>query len=226
METMDAQKITSKPLRSLKLLFSGLVISLLGTLPLGTLNITAFSIAASKSLGQALWFAIAVVLIESMAVRLTLLGDKRINFNGKLSLYLIPAAVLLLLYLSISSFMAVGSTSEVSTGDQLFPAIQSTFLLGVLLSVLNPLQIPFWMGWNRVLISRNTLSHNLTAYILYITGIGVGTLSGLLVFIFAGKYLLSNYQQYSSIVSFILGVLYLGFSLHLLFLLYKKHFRK
>lgn len=209
----------------IKVGISGLLISFLGTLPLGTLNITAFSVAASKNIYEAIWFAIAVVLVELVVVRLTLFGDKKINFNGKLSFYLIPLAALFLVYLAIQSFMAINEVSEMNTSINLFPAIQSSFILGLLLSTLNPLQIPFWMGWNRVLIAKNKLQNTGSSYASYMFGIGTGTLSGLLVFIFLGSRIFENYEQYHMIVSLLMGFLYLGFSIYIMFLLYKKHLK-
>ena len=85
---------------------SWILISFLVTLPLGTLNITAFTIAASQSLWDAFWFSIAVVIIELIVVRLTLYSDKKINFKGKLSFYLIPIAAIVLFYLAIKNFVS------------------------------------------------------------------------------------------------------------------------
>ena len=209
----------------IKLGIAGLLISFLGTLPLGTLNITAFHIAASKTISEALWFSIAVVLIELLVVRLTLMGDRRINFNGKLSFYLLPMAIALLLYLAISSFIAYASPVDIGVGADLFPGIQSVFLLGLALSALNPMHIPFWMGWNRILRARNLLGTQRRSYAAYIAAIGLGSLGGLLVFVFSGRYIVEYYLQYSMLVNLLLGFLYLGFSLYLLFLLYKKHLK-
>ncbi|MEK6155376.1 LysE family transporter [Flavobacteriaceae bacterium 3-367] len=203
----------------------GLLISFVGALPLGTLNITAFNIAASQNVGEALLFSFAAVFVELIIVRFTLMGDKKINFNGKLSFYILPFAVALLLYLAISSFMSASAPQELVTSATVFPMIQSSILLGVLLSSLNPLHIPFWIGWNRLLISKRLLHNSLGSYASYMVGIGIGTLGALLIFIFLGKYIFQNYQQYSSIIAWIMGCLYLGFSFYLLFLLYKKHLK-
>lgn len=205
-----------------KVCFSGLMVSFLGALPLGTLNLTAFDIAASQNLSAALWFALAVVLVELVVVRLTLFGNERIHFGEKLSVYLIPFGIVLLLYLSISSFQASANYTEIGSKMGLLPKISSAFLLGLLLSALNPLQIPFWMTWNRVLSSKGILEKSKSSYNLYLIGIGTGTFIGLGIFIAAGKYIFSNYESYSMITNLIMGLLYLGFSIYLMYLLIKK----
>lgn len=205
--------------------FYGLLISFVGALPLGTLNITAFNIAASQDVWEALLFSLAAVFVELVVVRFTLAGNKKINFNGKLSFYVLPFAVGLLLYLAISSFMSAGGAQELKTSAAVFPMIQSSVLLGLLLSVSNPLHIPFWVGWNRLLVSKRVLHNTLGSYASYILGIGIGSMGALLIFIFLGKHIFGNYQQYSSMIALIMGCLYLGFSFYLLFLLYKKHLK-
>lgn len=208
-----------------KIGFSGLLVSFLGALPLGTLNITAFDIAASQSLTSAMWFAAAVVLVELIVVRLTLFGNERLQFGERLSNYLIPFGIALLLYLAITSFMASAQISEMGSKVNLLPQINSAFILGFLLSALNPLHIPFWMTWNKVLASKRILETSKKSYTLYITGIGIGSLMGLGVFIFAGKYIFTNYESYGMITNLLMGLLYLGFSIYLMFLLVKKRLK-
>ncbi len=208
-----------------KIGFSGLLVSFLGALPLGTLNITAFDIAASQSLVSAIWFAIAVVLVELIVVRLTLFGNEKLELGEKLSYYLIPFGILLLLYLAVGSFMASSQISEMGSRINLLPKISSAFLLGFLLSALNPLHIPFWMTWNKVLTSKGILETSKKSYSLYILGIGIGSLMGLGVFIFTGKYIFSNYESYSMLTNLLMGLLYLGFSIYLMFLLVKKRLK-
>ncbi|MEZ4811630.1 MAG: LysE family transporter [Allomuricauda sp.] len=206
----------------LKVCFSGLLISFLGALPLGTLNLTAFDIAASQGLASAMWFALAVVLVELVVVQLTLFGNERLQLNDKVMYYLIPLGIILLLYLAISHFTTSASVPEMDSKINLFPQFKSTFVLGLLLSGLNPLQIPFWMTWNRVLDNRGILETSKTSYALYLMGIGIGTFIGLGIFIIGGKYIFTNYGEYDRITNMLMGLLYLGFSFYLMFRFIKK----
>ncbi|MEM9000781.1 MAG: LysE family transporter [Bacteroidota bacterium] len=208
----------------LKVCGSGLLISFFGALPLGTLNITAFDIAASQGMAAAFVFSIATIVIELCYVRLTLWGSQHLQLGDRFSYYLLPPAIILLLYLAISSLTAsIGAdTWPVS---HTFPKIASPLLLGILLSTLNPLQIPFWMAWHKILFSRKTLKTNWRSYVSYILGIGLGSLMAMSVFIFAGNNIVANYDRYGTWTNSILGLFYLGFSFYLIFLLYKKHLK-
>ncbi|WP_350292950.1 LysE family transporter [uncultured Croceitalea sp.] len=209
-------------LKALKLFGAGLLISFLGALPLGSLNITAFDISASQNVQNALLFSFAAIFIELVYVRLTLWSSQKVKLEGKWVYFLLSLGVLLLFYLAISSFITAIHISDIGTSSSILPKITSPVLLGLLLSALNPLQIPFWLTWNKVLESKKILKHNTISFVNYMFGIGTGTLIGLLVFIFAGKQIVANYEQYARITNFLLGLLYLGFSFYLLFLLVKK----
>jgi len=208
-----------------KILLLGFLISFLGTLPLGTLNTTAFEIAAFQNIKEAILFALAVVFVELVVVRITLSFSKKIDLGNRVFFYLLPIAIALLLYLSVSSFASLNNDQTIHPSSNLFPLIKSSIILGLLLSVLNPMHIPFWTGWNSVLIARNRLDHKPGMYIFYISGIGIGSIGGLMMFVFAGKYIFKNYHQYSYVIAFIMGCLYLGFSFYILFLLYKNHLK-
>ena len=209
----------------IKIALTGLLISFLGSLPFGTLNITAFNIAATQSINDAILFALAVVLVELLAVLLTLKGASKINYKSRIFYYASPLAVILLLYLATSSFTTAINPQEMNANSHLFPMIQSPILLGLLLSVLNPLHIPFWMGWNTALIGKGLLENTKNMHRYYITGIGIGSIGAYLIFIFSGNYIFKNYQEYNYIIAFILGCLYAGFALYLSFLFLKNHLK-
>ncbi|MEB8347477.1 hypothetical protein OO010_15595 [Flavobacteriaceae bacterium KMM 6898] len=203
----------------------GLLISFLGSLPLGTLNITAFQIAVFQDVPSASWFAMAVVLIELLMVRITLKWSGTIDLRNRFFFYTLPIAALILFYLSISSFMSISEDRELSTSLQLIPMIKSSFVLGLLLSVLNPMHIPFWMGWNNILIERKRLDKARGMQLSYMVGIGLGSMGGFMIFILLGKYIFQNLNQYNYIIAFIMGCIYLGFSFYMLFALYKNHLK-
>jgi threonine/homoserine/homoserine lactone efflux protein len=201
----------------LKILSTGLLISFLGTLPLGTLNTTAFQISASRNMEQALMFSLAVILIEVLVVIITLIGGNRINYSSKIFSFIMPLAITLLLYLSVSNFASANNVLANKPTSMLFPLIKSAFLLGLVLSTLNPMHIPFWMGWNSILIARKSLNNSPGMYTSYVTGISIGSFAGFLVFIILGNLILESYQRYSFIIAFAMGILYLGFATYLLY---------
>jgi hypothetical protein len=80
------------------------------------------------------------------------------------------------------------------------------------------------MTWNKVLENKGILETNRRDYTFYILGIGIGTLIGLGAFVLAGKYIFTNYNEYSKVTNLLMGLLYLGFSFYLMYLFIKKRF--
>lgn len=207
-------------LQLIKIAIIGFTVSFLGSLPLGTLNITALKIVVSRNVNQALLFSIAAILIELIVVRITLIKTSKLNLNTKISNYILPIAIIFLCYLSVTNFVSVSSDSELGVQSKI-PFIESSFMLGLLLSISNPMHIPFWLGWNSILIKQNKLKQDKNNYIFYISGIAIGSFAGLLVFIFLGKHLIQSIKHYNSLMSILMGIFYLGFALFLSIKLYK-----
>ena len=79
------------------------------------------------------------------------------------------------------------------------------FLLGIVLSAISPMQIPFWFGWSTVLFTKKILQPNNSSYNFYIIGIGLGTLIGNSVFIFGGKWLVEKMNANQNLLNYIIG---------------------
>lgn len=203
----------------------GLVISFLGSLPFGTLNLTAFQLATSGSLSDAYTFVAAVVIIELCIVYITLIAAHKIIQHRKLfSIFLVPA-ILLLIYLSVSAFSSAGAVSSLHIHPSVFPGITSPLLLGILLSVFNPLLIPFWMSWNSILLAKKKMDNSSETKASYITGIGLGSAMAISLFIIVGKQSTEYLSGYHNLISYSMSLVYLGFALYLLFRHYKNRIK-
>jgi len=83
------------------------------------------------------------------------------------------------------------------------------FWTGSLLSLTNPLHLPFWLGWSTVLMNKNILRPLFNQYNWYVIGIGLGTILGFTVFIYAGNYLVLQIQQHQTLLNCVIGVVLL-----------------
>jgi threonine/homoserine/homoserine lactone efflux protein len=178
-------------------------ISFLGTLPLGTLNVSAMQISVSDGIRPALYFSLGALLVEIIYVRLSLVAMNRVIKQKKLLFALEWVTLLVLAALSISSFYAAMQPVVVKN-----PILSNTvhrFWLGAMMSAVNPVQIPFWFGWSTVLFTKNILQPKESNYILYMTGIGLGTFAGNCLFIFGGKLLVSALNTNQHLLQIIIG---------------------
>ncbi len=190
----------------LRLFFAGMLISFLGTLPLGTLNIAAMQIALTDGFRPALYFALGALLVEVIFVRVSLVAMHWVTRHKRLFGLLEWIAVVVVAALAISSFRAA-MDPEVEKNVILFNTIHR-FWLGVMLSAVNPLQIPFWFGWSAVLFSKKILSPDNRRYNVYILGIGLGTLAGNMVFILGGKYITEYFDASQQVINLVIGAIF------------------
>lgn len=187
---------------------AGFFISLSGSLPLGNLNVTAMHIAAKSTYKKALLFALGAVLVELLYLRFTLYGLGWVQLHSNIFVALRAFTILLFLVLAIGSFIAAGRGTDTHKNVVIDNKIDR-FVLGVTMSALNPMQIPFWAGWAVYLFSSGTLLANAGIYNLFTLAAGVGTFAALLVFIYAGKRFSPVIRKHEKKVNIAMGILFL-----------------
>src|SRR5215203_7273758 len=187
----------------LRACFTGLFISFLGSLPLGSLNIAAMQIAISSGVIQALYFSIGSLSAEVVYVRLSLVAMDWIRKQQKILKALEWVTFFIVLALAIASFYAALHHSIKE--NPILTSSLHPFLLGLMMSALNPVQIPFWFGGGTVLFTKKILLPKNTHYNVYITGIGLGTLMGNFVFIYGGRLLADKISNNQGLLNWIIG---------------------
>ncbi len=190
----------------LRIFFTGMFISFLGTLPLGTLNISAMQISVSDGIRPAFYFALGALLVEMIYVRLSLVAMNWVRKQKRLLLILEWVTLLIIVALALASFYAA-SRPEVQKNPILSNTVDR-FWLGAFMSALNPVQIPFWFGWSSVLFTRKVLHPKESHFNAYIAGIGIGTLIGNSLFIFGGKLLVDKLNANQDLLQFIIGCVF------------------
>ena len=193
-------------MKLLRIFITGLFISFLGTLPLGTLNIAAMQISISDGIRPAIYFALGALLVEVIYVRISLVAMDWVRKRKKLFRFLEWFTVLIIAALAVTSFIAAADPDEKK--NVLLSYSFHRFWLGVVLSALNPVQIPFWFGWSTVLFTKKILLPKNSHYNIYIVGIGIGTLIGNLVFILGGRLLVDSLNNNQHIIQYVIGTIF------------------
>jgi threonine/homoserine/homoserine lactone efflux protein len=209
-----------KRMKLFRVLATGLMISFLGTLPLGTLNIAAMQISVSDGIRPALYFVLGALLVEVIYVRVSLVAMNWVRKKQKLFRLMEWATIVLIFALAVSSFYAAKHPA-VHRNVLLSNRIHR-FWLGVMMSAINPVQIPFWFGWSTALFSKGVLLPVNKYYNFYIVGIGLGTLFGNLVFILGGRLIVEKLNASQDVMNFIIGTIFAITALILLIKLLRK----
>jgi threonine/homoserine/homoserine lactone efflux protein len=190
----------------MKIFSVGLLVSFLGSLPLGTLNIAAMQIAITEGVRNAILFSLGSLTAEMVYVRLSLVAMDWVRKQEKIFKLLEWLTLLIILALAVGSFYAAFHASQ--SKNIMLNNRMPSYLLGLTMSAVNPVQIPFWFGWSTVLFTKKILQPKISHYNIYIIGIGLGTLLGNCVFIFGGRLVAGKIQNNQSLLNLIIGIVF------------------
>ena len=193
----------------LKVFVLGTVFSFIGSIPPGTLNVSVLQLGLEKKVKTALRFALAVSIIEYPYAWIAVEFESLISRSPWIAenLQLITAVVMTTL-----GIFTIWSARKPSTFSVRFN--ESGFRRGLLLSILNPMAIPYWtgatayfkaQGW--VNVSTQPLIHS------YVFGTSVGAMLLLTLFTFmAAK--LAPYIQHNPYIKMAPGFIMLVLGLY------------
>lgn len=188
--------------------FWGFLVSFLGQLPLGNMSFTATQVGLQEGLQKAWHFAIGVALIEMVYLRMALTGMDWVVQHRRIYLGLGWMTVVLFLILGI---MAIVTAQKQQTESKalLLNNQLNRFVLGLSMSALNPVQIPFWVLWTSLLIQTQRLAVTGLAFNLFTIGAGLGTIAGLAVYIHGGKWLVQKIKASNRSLNLAMGIVFL-----------------
>lgn len=159
----------------------GAVVSFLGSIPPGTLNILVLQLGLENKFKTAIRFALAVALVEYPYAWIAVTFEDWITSSPVVqeNFKILAASVMVLLGL-----LGLWTARKPSVGTVKFQ--QSGFRRGLMLSLLNPQAIPWWIGMTAYLKSQGWIdleaTRNLHSYVLG-TSIGALALLALLAFL-------------------------------------------
>ncbi len=190
-------------LKLLRIFVTGIFVSFLGALPLGTQNLAAMQIAISDGLEAALVFSAGLIVADVFYIYLTLLAMQWIQKQKALFKALEWLTLLIVFSLAASNFYAAIHPSVHK--NVLLSNSLPRFLLGLFLNGLNPLQIPFWFGWSTVLFTKKILQPRWKHYHLFVSGASVGFFTALLIFIFGGRLIADKISNNQDVLYYVIG---------------------
>jgi threonine/homoserine/homoserine lactone efflux protein len=198
---------TSKRTDNARLFGAGLLLSFLGSLPPGTTNLLTVQLVAEHGYTVAVLFATGCLLAELVTVTASFfLVDRMLRFKVVMSV-LRWISLVILLALAIGSFVAAAGQPLYKIGAAWDGS--SPLIFGFALMIVNPVQLPFWLGWTTVLLEKRILKPGCFQYYLYVISSGLGSMLASICFILAGRFLIVNWSIAPGIFYGSLGVLFL-----------------
>ena len=186
-----------------RIFWVGLLVSFLGTLPLGTLNIAAMQISATDGIQPAILFSLGSLVVEAIYVRLSLVAMDWVRKQKLIFKVLEWVTLFIVVALATSSFYAALHPS--TDKNVILSSTIHRFFLGMMMCAVTPAQIPFWFGWSTVLFTKNILLPKASFYNVYIFGIALGTFAGNVLFILGGRLMVDTLDAKQSLLNWIIG---------------------
>ena len=172
---------------NLKNIFVGFLISFLGSIPLGYLNVVGYKIYSEQGLLTTVFFLLGVVFIELFVIYFTLIFANKLAANVKLT-KIIEGFSVIFMFILAYIFYASASKSANDGNEFSHFGYWGTFTTGIFLSAINFVQLPFWTGWNVYLLNEKYIEISKSRKYFYVFGTLVGTFAGMLVLIVALHY--------------------------------------
>ena len=203
-------------------LLLGFIISFLGQLPLGNMNLTATQLSVQENYRNAWKYGLGIVLVEIIYLRLALTGMDWVVEHKVLFTIMGWITVIVFVGLGILALLMARKQTNEKKG-LLLDNKMNRFLLGIVVSALNPAQIPFWFLWCTQLINSKLLLPTTAQFNLFTAGAGVGSLAGLAVYIHGGKWIITRLKTSNKGLNIFMGIVFI---LAGLFQLYNMLFKK
>jgi len=188
--------------------FSALLISFLGQLPFGNMNLTATQLAVQEGYKNAWKYATGIVLVEMIYLRLALTAMDWIVEHRVIFDFMNWLTVVVFLALGIFSLVMARRQTTNKKGLLLNNKLDR-FLLGVSVSAINPAQIPFWFIWSTQLIQSRVLHTTFLDFNFFTGGAAIGSLSGLVVYIYGGKWVIEKMKASNKQLNTFMGIVFI-----------------
>lgn len=192
----------------LQVFIIGAVLSFIGSIPPGTLNVLVLQMGLEKKVRQALRFALAVAIVEYPYTWIAVVFEHWIMSSAVVLANFQLLGAVVMTTLGAFSLWAARKPTNFSVKFQ-----ESGFVRGLVLSVLNPQAIPFWIGVTAYLKMQGWIDlgtgWRLHSYILG-TSVGAFILLSMLALL-ANR--MSYVMQHNRLVKLIPGGVLLGLGL-------------
>jgi hypothetical protein len=81
------------------------------------------------------------------------------------------------------------------------------------MSALNPSQIPFWIIWTGYFLNLGWLKPGFTYFNFFTLGSGIGTVAGLIVYMYGGNWLVAKMNTSSQTLNKLMGIIFIAASM-------------
>jgi threonine/homoserine/homoserine lactone efflux protein len=179
--------------------FIGFIVSFLGSLPVGTVNLAVIQTTVNSNFRAGFYFSLGATLVELIYSAIAIKFIAYLLDNRSVEVFIQIVSIPVFIVLAILYLRKEESTAATEIKGR------KSFYNGLFVGLINPLQIPFWIAYGSYLISNNWIQNSDYLINVFIVGISAGTLLVLTLIAFLSKRLVSSFELKTKLVNRIIG---------------------
>jgi len=201
----------------------GIILNAMGYIPPGNINLTVAQLTINKGMRQALYFILAFSCVEvfftfgMMRFARWISSDVSLDSNiSEVRLGLYVDAFMIMLFIVMGTITWVNRKKVPKTRGEDNRSRKGSVFYGMLLGVLNPVQIPFWLFFGNYVILHKWIQTNYLSLIIFSVGSGLGSALALYGYAHFAKYIQEKFALSSHIINRAIALFLFALALYLL----------
>ncbi|MES2827255.1 MAG: LysE family transporter [Bacteroidota bacterium] len=201
-------------------LFLGVILNLVGYIPPGNINLTVVQITITRGIKQALYFIAAFASVEILFTFGVMRFVQWLSSEIKLGDII---DVIMILMFGVLGIVTWRSRKEMPKADY---SKKDSIRYGLLLGVINPMQIPYWLFVGSYLISQEWINIGYLSLSIFSIGSGFGAAIALYGFAKFAEYVQEKFALTSYKVNKGIAMLFFALSAYHICKILYLHFIK
>lgn len=204
-------------------LIIGVLLNAMGYIPPGNINLTVAQLTINKGMRQALYFILSFSIVEvfftfgMMRFARWLSSDVNIDSNiSDVRLGTYVDAFMIILFIVMGTITWINRKKIPKTKAEDNRSRKGSVFYGMLLGVLNPVQIPFWLFFGNYVILHEWIHTNYLSLIIFSIGSGIGSALALYGYAHFAKYIQEKFALSSHIINRSIALFLYALALYLI----------
>lgn len=188
--------------------FIGIILNAMGYIPPGNINLTVAQLAINKGMRQVWYFILSFSCVEVFftfgMMRFARWAMSDINPNEAVSEVRLGTLVdcfMIVMFLVMGTITWKNRKKAPKTSSKKEDKRSGSVLYGLILGVLNPVQIPFWLFFGNYVILHQWIETDYLSLVIFSLGSGVGSSLALYLYAHFATYIQEKFALSSLLIN-------------------------
>lgn len=186
--------------------FIGLIANALGYIPPGNINLTLVKITTNRGFKQAMKFIIAFSSVELFFTWFIMHAAKWLATQVRLDMVIDWIMLALFTVLGTITWIHRNKPPKANYSQR------ATVRYGIILGIVNPVQVPFWMITGTYLITHQWIVDGQIALIIFSVGAAAGAFLALFMYAKFAQYIQSKFALSTKLINTSIAILFFAFA--------------